>query len=89
MFFFLDTFDKVQSVEVFPSLEKLARHVLSKLGVSIELGSDPIQLAKQSLGQRGKVLTIPTAFKLIANTEDGKAQALALEFYSALQRYKG
>ncbi len=88
MFFFVDTFDKLQTVEVFPTLEKLARHILSKLGVSIELGADPIQLAKESLGQRGKVLNMAGAFKLIANTEDGKAQALAMEFKQALDRYK-
>ena len=54
MFFFIDSFDKLQSVEIFPTLDKLARHVLSKLGVSIELGADPIQLAKNSLGATGE-----------------------------------
>ncbi len=88
MFFFIDSFDKIQPIESFPTLEKLARHVLSKLGVSIELGADPIQLAKKSLGQRGKVLTLAGAFKLIASTEDEKAQQLAEEFKLAVERYK-
>jgi len=88
MFFFLDKFDKIQTVEVFPSLDKLARHVLSKLGVSIELGADPINLAKKSLGNRGRVLNLAGAFNLIANTEDKLAQELALEFKQALDRYK-
>jgi hypothetical protein len=88
MFFFVDTFDKLQTVEVFPTLDKLARHVLAKLGISIELGKDPIQLAKQNLGNRGKVLTLAAAFKLIAGTQDGAAQELAAQFHAALERYK-
>ena len=88
MFFFIDTFDNLQSIEAFPNLDQLARHVLSKLGVSIELGSDPIKLAKQSLGQRGKVLTVAGAFKLIANSEDNSAQSLAREFHQAIERAK-
>ncbi len=87
MFFFIDSFDKHRKVEVFPSLDKLARHVLAKLGVSIELGADPIQLAKSNLGQRGKVLNLAGAFKLIANSKDKVAQELALEFKIAVERY--
>lgn len=88
MFFFIDSFDKIQSVEVFPTLDKLAHHVLSKLGVSIELGADPIQLAKNSLGQRGKVVNLAGAFKLIANSEDKVAQELASDFKVAVERYR-
>ena len=88
MFFFIDSFDKFQSVEIFPTLDKLARHVLSKLGVSIELGADPIQLAKNSLGQRGKVVNLAGAFKLIANSEDKVAQELAHEFKVAVELYR-
>jgi hypothetical protein len=88
MFFFIDSFDKIQSVEIFPSIDKLARHVLSKLGVSIELGTDPIQLAKQSLGPRGKMVNLAGAFKLIADSEDKVAQELVLEFRLAVERYR-
>jgi hypothetical protein len=88
MFFFLDSFDKLQTVEVFPNLDKLARHVLSKLGISIELGKDPIALAKNNLGNRGKVLTLSASYKMIANSEDGDAQRLAAQFHEALERYK-
>ena len=88
MFFFIDSFDNIRTVEAFPSLDKLAKHVLAKLGVSIELGADPIQLAKKSLGQRGKVVNVGGAFKLIANSEDKVAQELALEFKLAIERYK-
>lgn len=88
MFFFLDSFDKLQTVEVFPNLDKLARHVLSKLGIAIELGKDPIELAKNNLGNRGKVLTLSASYKMIASAGDGDAQKLAAQFHEALERYK-
>ena len=88
MFFFVDKFDKIQTVEMFPSLEKLARHALEKLGVTLELGKDPIKLAQESLGNRGKVVTISNAFKMIANTEGEAAQELAAQFYQAVERAK-
>ncbi len=88
MFFFVDRFDQVQTVEAFPNLEKLARYVLGKLGVSLELGTDPITLAQKNLGNRGRVVNISGAFKLIANTEGQAAQELALQFQQAVDRYK-
>jgi hypothetical protein len=88
MFFFIDRFDQVQTVEAFPSLEKLARHVLGKLGVSLELGVDPVTLAQKNLGNRGRVVNLSGAFKMIANTEGQAAQELALQFQQALDRYK-
>ena len=86
MFFFVDRFDKLQTVEMFPSLDKLARHALEKLGITLELGKDPIQLAQENLGNRGKVVTVPNAFKMIANTEGEAAQELAAQFYQAVER---
>ena len=84
MFFFVDSFD--QSVEVFGNLETLAKHVLSKLGVSVELGTDPIKQAQKSLGKRGRVVTVAAAFGMIAECEDKKAQELAHQFKDALDR---
>lgn len=86
MFFFIDSFDQVQTIEVFPTLDKLAKYVLGKLGVSLELGVDPIELAKKSLGNRGRVVTLQGAFKIIANSEGERAQELALQFQQALER---
>ena len=88
MFFFVDKFDKFQTVEMFSSLEKLARHVLSKLGITLELGKDPVKLAQANLGNRGKVVTISNAFKMIANTEGEAAQELAAQFHQAVERAK-
>jgi len=88
MFFFVDAFDKQQTVEMFPNLEKLARHVLGKLGITLELGKDPIKLAQENLGNRGKVVTISNAFKLIASTEGEAAQELAAQFHQAVERAK-
>ena len=88
MFFFIDKFDQTQSVEAFPNLEKLALYALGKMGVSIELGGDPIQLAQKNLGNRGQVVTLAGAFKTIASTEGEAAQALALQFQQAVERYR-
>jgi|GEM_PF-5614035 len=88
MFFFIDRFDQVQTVETFANLDKLARHVLGKLGISLELGTDPIQLAQKNLGNRGKVVTISGAFKLIAETEGEAAQELSAQFHQAINRFK-
>lgn len=88
MFFFVDRFDQIQTVEAFPSLEKLARYVLGKLGVSLELGVDPITLAQKNLGNRGRVVNLAGAFKMIANTEGEAAQELALQFQQAVERFK-
>ena len=88
MFFFIDKFDTMQTVEVFPSLNKLAIYVLGKLGISIELGVDPVQLAQKNLGNRGTVVTLSGAFKIIANTEGEAAQELAMQFHRALERTK-
>lgn len=88
MFFFIDKFDQVQSVEVFPNLEKLALYALGKMGISLELGADPIRLAQSNLGNRGQVTTLAGAFKMIANAEGNNAQELALQFQQALERYR-
>jgi len=88
MFFFIDKFDTIQTVEVFPNLNKLAVYVLGKLGISLELGADPIKLAQKNLGNRGAVVTLAGAFKVIANTEGEAAQELAMQFHQALGRYK-
>lgn len=85
MFFFIDQFD--QSVEVFPSLDKLAKHILAKLKITWELGQDPVQLAQKSLGNRGKVVGLSGAFKLIAaEEEDKKAREWAQKFYECIER---
>jgi hypothetical protein len=88
MFFFVDRFDKIQKVEMYKSLEKLALHVLEKIGITLELGRDPVKLAQENLGNRGKVLTVSKAFKMIANTEGQAAQELAAEFHQAIERTK-
>ncbi|WP_444997480.1 hypothetical protein [Aliikangiella sp. IMCC44359] len=86
MLFFVDSFD--QSVEAFSSLDKIAKHILSKLGITLELGVEPIKLAQKSLGNRGKVVGYAGAFELIANTPDKEAQELSLKFKEALERFK-
>ena len=88
MFFFIDRFDQIQTVEVFPTINKLAIYVLGKLGVSLELGADLVKLAQKSLGNRGKVVSLTGAFKEIANSPGEQAQALALQFQQAVERYK-
>ncbi|MET1253919.1 hypothetical protein [Aliikangiella maris] len=86
MLFFVDQFDL--SVEAFSTPEKLAKHVLSKLGITYELGSDPVKLAQKSLGNRGKVVGYVGAFKMIAASDDNKAQELANKFKEAIERLK-
>jgi hypothetical protein len=88
MFFFIDRFDKLQTIECFSDLEKLARHVIAKLGISLELGQDPIMLAQKNLGNRGQVVTLANAFKLIANAEGDQAKIFAEQFHQALLRAK-
>lgn len=84
MLFFYDTFDR--SVEAFPNIQDAAKHILSKLRVSVELGGDPVEQAKKSLGNRGKVVSYTGAFELISNSEDRFAQELAFKFKEALMR---
>ncbi|TQV88443.1 hypothetical protein [Aliikangiella coralliicola] len=84
MLFFYDTFDR--SVEAFGTLEQAAKHILGKLGVSLELGMDPVKQAQKSLGKRGKVVGISGAFGIIAGCPDKEAQETALKFKEALER---
>ncbi|WP_196139732.1 hypothetical protein [Aliikangiella sp. G2MR2-5] len=84
MIFFYDSFD--QSVEAFASLDITAKHILGKVGVSIELGKDPVELAKRALGNRGKVVGYAGAFDIISKASDKEAQELALKFKTALER---
>ena len=86
MLFFIDSFDR--TVEAFSSLDKLAKHILGKLGVSVELGVDPIKLAQKSLGNRGKVVGYTGAFEAIAACGDKEAQELAVKFKEAIERHK-
>ena len=86
MLFFYDTFDR--SVEAFPNIQETAKHILSKLRVSVELGMDPVEQAKKSLGNRGKVVSYTGAFELISNSEDKFAQELAFKFKEALVRIR-
>lgn len=86
MIFFIDSFDN--SVEVFRDVQQVAKHILAKLGVSLELGMDPVKQAQQSLGNRGKVLGIAGVFEMISQTEDKKAQELALKCKEAVDRIR-
>lgn len=86
MIFFYDSFDR--SVEAFRDLNQAAKHILSKVGVSIELGADPVQLAKKALGNRGKVVGYSGAFDIIAHASDKEAQELAAKFKQAIARVK-
>lgn len=86
MIFFIDSFDN--SVEVFRDVQQVAKHILAKLGVSLELGMDPVKQAQQSLGNRGKVLGIAGVFEMISQTEDKKAQELALKCKEAVDRVR-
>ncbi len=86
MLFFYDSFD--QSVEAFSNIQDTAKYILSKLRIGIELGVDPVEQAKKSLGNRGKVFSYSGAFDLIAKAEGRQAQELALKFKQALLRLK-